>query len=186
MITCAKVRALLSGYVDRELSPDEMSEIRHHLFECSHCSSEHQSLAKAKESVLSMASAEPSDDFLKLLACKPWELSPSEQTHRTKILPWYKKRWVMAGIAACIPFVIAVMFIEGLGINRASSFNNTSLANSFKAEHQRYDASSPYSKYTKEPGILAGTDAESEAMLGSSEGNNEEPFIVSVSRRIVE
>jgi predicted anti-sigma-YlaC factor YlaD len=64
MNSCFRVKNLLSAYLDRELTGEEMLLVRDHVGQCAECSAEFEELRWVKSSLLTMPMVEPSDDLL--------------------------------------------------------------------------------------------------------------------------
>lgn len=63
MMNCGRVQALLSAYVDREVTGHEMMEIRHHLHQCEACREEESGLRQIKEMMNRVSVPEPDGCF---------------------------------------------------------------------------------------------------------------------------
>ena len=143
-MSCSAARRLLSAFVDSELSPDEMLQVRHHVFECAECSAECESLRKAKGSLSALAAPRLHADLLDLIACRPWDTGDDSTACRTRAgLPIFRRKYFPA-VAA----VLALSLSVGVGLVTSGFSRMTpqaSLAESFNVEHQRARAASPLS-----------------------------------------
>lgn len=63
MNSCFKVKNLLSAYLDRELSGEEMLLIRDHVGGCPDCELEFQEIRRVKSLLLQLPAVEPADDL---------------------------------------------------------------------------------------------------------------------------
>jgi len=66
-LNCRKVSSLLSAYIDRELTGEEMLDIRGHLGTCSVCRAEQESLVQTKRLLSSLALQTPRAELEQLL-----------------------------------------------------------------------------------------------------------------------
>lgn len=143
-MNCSRVTELLSAYIDSELSPDEMLEIRSHLFKCSVCDREHSILTQTRNNLSSLTRQEPSSELLGLISCRAWDVgthtSDSRSTRQTSRL---RTRWLQATAAVLCLAITAGIGLSTTNIGKVGPQAN--LAKSFKAEHERFQYASPLS-----------------------------------------
>jgi anti-sigma factor RsiW len=62
-MNCRYVQSRLAAYLDRELSPNERAAVRAHLSECAACQSDFAEAERIKNTIASLSSIEPSEQF---------------------------------------------------------------------------------------------------------------------------
>jgi anti-sigma factor RsiW len=92
-MNCKNAQSLLSAYLDEELSGREMLEIREHVFDCSACANELDSVQAVKRILCATPIAEPSADFENRLVAHVLSASPAPLQKRISLL-------ALTGIAA--------------------------------------------------------------------------------------
>ena len=92
-MNCRRVNALLSAYIDKELTGFEMLQIGQHLSDCSECSCELNSLLSIKSMLSSLPVSEPDPAWLQSLSA----------TVHDATLPFYD-RWLSRLSAADLTF----------------------------------------------------------------------------------
>jgi len=100
-MNCKGVQPLLSAYLDRELSGDEMLDIRAHLSECRECQFEADNLRSLKRLLMGMEAPEPPIDFESRLVASV--MHPRDEPARPRRV--FASALVFAGVAACSMFV---------------------------------------------------------------------------------
>jgi anti-sigma factor RsiW len=95
-MNCKTVQSNLSAYLDRELSGDEMLQIRSHLSTCPDCREEEQDLRSLKALLGGVRAAEPTADFERRLSSVIHQ-AKTQQTTRA----WKSSVLIFAAIAAC-------------------------------------------------------------------------------------
>lgn len=141
---CHRVIELLSAYIDSELTPDEISQIRSHLFKCNACDAEHRALVAARDALTNLSRPEPDDRLIQLIVCKPWEVGQDRNSHMSsRRQSLFKMRWAQATAAVLCLAVTAGVGLSTSGVLRVASQEN--LAKSFQAEHERFQYASPLS-----------------------------------------
>ncbi len=81
MIDCNNCKPMLSGLLDKELSPEETALVNDHLIRCAGCRKEYEELVKTNSYLGSISLREPEDIILDKLWNKPF----SRFTHLTGI-----------------------------------------------------------------------------------------------------
>lgn len=105
-MNCSHAQALISGFIDSELDPEEKRELRQHLFSCPECEVEYQQLLTLKN-CLGNLQAE-SCDFEPLLKLK--ERLADERTLFNPYRGYWFKR--LGLVAACLSaFFISTMLL---------------------------------------------------------------------------
>lgn len=95
-MNCAHAQALISGFIDAELDPEEKRELRQHLFSCPKCEVEYQQLLALKNCLNSLP-AEPYD-FEPLLGLEK-RLSEERLLFNSYRRYWFKR---IGLVAACL------------------------------------------------------------------------------------
>lgn len=117
-----RVQQQLSAYIDGELAPDEMVEVRRHLTDCQECQEELDELRLVKTTLARLKQPELPADF----AAGVWariERRPTEHAGRRWAGPWaWLQRPALAAAAVALALVLAaVPLVRGhLGRLRAS------------------------------------------------------------------
>jgi anti-sigma factor RsiW len=104
-MNCNSVQTRLSAYLDRELSGNELLELRAHLAECRECRTEETELRNLKLMLGGLEAPQPSDDLCDRLCCAVLqEARKSEQRWS-----WRKPLVTFASVAAVS--MLATFFI---------------------------------------------------------------------------
>ncbi len=103
MNNCEKYRNLLVGLLDRELNPQETTEVNEHLMRCAQCRMEYEQLRETSGKLESVTFAEPQDEILRQL----WR-SPFNRLSRIGGL-----LMVIGGYVALVAFALFEMFTGG-------------------------------------------------------------------------
>ena len=98
-MNCRTAQGLISSYLDRELSPSDLMNMRAHLAICAGCQAELESMTSLKSMLTSITTPEPDADFeARLMRAVRTSSSVLSVPKR----PWYAASpFVFAGIAAC-------------------------------------------------------------------------------------
>jgi len=99
-MNCKQVQGMLSAYLDRELSRQDMYDVRAHLSECPGCKAEHDSVSALKSLLGAMPTPEPSDDFESRLVANVLRGRQEDRFSDRRLKPRFNL-FVFAGIAAC-------------------------------------------------------------------------------------
>ncbi len=103
MNNCFRVKGLLSAYLDRELSGEEMILLREHLSSCNECSVEFDELRRIKSALIQMPEVEVSSEFLERMKVQVFASSAPAPVSKSKVA-------ASAGMAAAVLFLVfAVM-----------------------------------------------------------------------------
>ena len=95
-MNCSHAQALISGFIDAELDPEEKRELRQHLFSCPECEVEYQQLLVLKNCLNSLP-MEPCD--LEPLLGLEERLSDERLLFNSYRSCWFKR---MGLVAACL------------------------------------------------------------------------------------
>lgn len=104
-MNCKSAQALLSAYVDRELSGNEMSRVRKHLCECSCCDTEALELIQLKEILSAVPQAEPPAGFEERLFAAV--LAPP----RAAPQPTWRESWPLVAGVGLAAAAITMFFV---------------------------------------------------------------------------
>lgn len=72
MKECEKYKGLLMGLIDKELTPEETSEINDHLIRCAECREEYEQLRETATKIETISFVEPQDEVLRNLWKRPY------------------------------------------------------------------------------------------------------------------
>jgi len=72
MAACKEYEMLLSGFVDRELDPEQTQKVNSHLIRCAGCREAYEALARLSDEVESFSFLEPQDRELEKLWRAPY------------------------------------------------------------------------------------------------------------------
>lgn len=98
MNNCYRSKSLLSAYLDRELSGEEMIILRDHLAQCSDCSVEFDELRSVKAALIRIPRVEPAPDLLTRMQAEVFKETEPVQVSRSKVAAGL-------GMAAAIAFL---------------------------------------------------------------------------------
>jgi predicted anti-sigma-YlaC factor YlaD len=98
MNNCFKVKSLLSAYLDRELSGEEMMAVRDHVQYCADCSAEFDSIREVKAMMMIAPTVEPRPEFFAELQGAVLSRQPLKLQSRRSAIP--------LGMAAAILFLM--------------------------------------------------------------------------------
>jgi anti-sigma factor RsiW len=108
-MNCKNVTANLSAYLDRELSREEMLDIRGHLSDCERCREEEASLNSLKQLLRDVPSVEPSSDF-------ETRLTAAVLGGRTETAPTHAKvSYVFVSGVAAAAMLATLVVLSALG-----------------------------------------------------------------------
>jgi anti-sigma factor RsiW len=107
-MNCNSVQTRLSAYLDRELSGNELLELRAHLADCRECRIEETELRNLKMMLGGLEAPAPSDDLADRLCCAMLQESRKVETRWS----WRKPVITFASVAAVS--MIATFFIFSL------------------------------------------------------------------------
>jgi predicted anti-sigma-YlaC factor YlaD len=103
MNNCFRVKGLLSAYLDRELSGEEMLLLRDHLGTCTECSLEFDELRRIKSALIQMPEIEVSPDLLARMQTQVFATAEPVPVSKGKFMATF-------GMAAAVLFLVfAVM-----------------------------------------------------------------------------
>ena len=98
MNSCFRVKGLLSAYLDREMTGEEMILMREHLANCQDCALEFEELRRVKSALIQIPDIEPGDEFFERMKLQVFESVEPVPVSRSKV-------------AATIGMAAAVMFL---------------------------------------------------------------------------
>lgn len=108
-MNCKGVQASLSAYLDRELSGEEMIDVRAHLVRCPECQDEEQSLRSLKRLLCGLEAPDPAPDFQARLLARVHK--GSRGSVRERLRPSVS---LFAGVAAgAMAITLALLTING-------------------------------------------------------------------------
>lgn len=103
MNNCFRVKGLLSAYLDRELSGEEMLLLRDHLSTCSECSLEFDELRRVKSALIQMPEIEVSPELLSRMKVQVFASAAPVPVSKSRLA-------ASVGMAAAVLFLVfAVM-----------------------------------------------------------------------------
>ena len=71
-MNCEKYKELITGFLDQELSPEQMNEVNEHLNRCEHCRKEYNEMRETMKKLDILTFDEPEDIILDNLWKKPY------------------------------------------------------------------------------------------------------------------
>lgn len=98
MNSCFRVKSLLSAYLDRELSGEEMMMLRDHMASCADCALEFEELRRVKSALIRIPAIEPDTEMFERMKVRVFESSDPVPVSKSKA-------------AATIGMAAAVMFL---------------------------------------------------------------------------
>lgn len=112
MNNCFRVKGLLSAYLDRELSGEEMMLLRDHLGDCQDCSLEFEELRRVKSALIQMPTLEADPELLKRMSERVFaDVAP---------VPISKRRVAASmGMAAAVLFLM-IAVLQWVDVQRQS------------------------------------------------------------------
>lgn len=136
-MNCNSVQTRLSAYLDRELSGNELLELRAHLAQCRECRTEEEELRDLKMMLGGLEAPEPSDDLCERLCCAVMQEVRKEQNRWN----WRRPVITFASVAAVSMLASFIVFSLKSTPNVSASKDVTMDV----AANQAYDvAADPY------------------------------------------
>jgi anti-sigma factor RsiW len=107
-MNCNSVQTRLSAYLDRELSGNELLELRGHLAQCPECRAEEVALRDLKMMLGGLEAPEPSEDLCDRLCCAVMQEARKEQTR------WSWRRPIITFASVAAVSMLASFFVFSL------------------------------------------------------------------------
>lgn len=121
-MNCRKVRRCLFGYFKKELTADQMEEVKAHLASCAGCAREAEEILQMNLCIQrDLEILTPSPDFNQKLMARIRDLAPEREVREEtswwhkllhEVFPSVKLRWAAAGAVSVVVLAFAVMLTQ--------------------------------------------------------------------------